>query len=478
MKKQGISLIVVLFLTFLFSFRTPVFAEVSDPVVNPINDKQQLISGTAFEQTSITAFVGNQEIVLKSYNTKTGYFEFYPSDLLKENSEVKIIFEKDGIQNIIFQKVQPAAVPSKPKVNPISNKNTYLTGTAEPYSTVYITINKKTTSIKLKESNSFTYSFKNNKALSAGTIVSVYVVDKAGRKSGTVSLKVLDKIPPAIPKVETITNQSFSIKGTAEKKATIIINKNQKRYAMIKVGSTGKFMFRMPLQKAKTQFEIYAVDPSGNKSKVKKIIVKSKKQPSKKLLSSPIIRQMPELPRGCEVTSLAMLLGDAGVKVNKMTLATKVKKDPTPFQIKNGKTYFGNPYNGFVGNMYTFNKPGLGVYHGPIAKLASSYLPNRIIDLTGSSFNTIQDYVSAGHPVWVVTTSWFSYVSSNYWTTWHTPTGKVRITYKEHSVLITGFDKKYVYFNDPLDGKKNKKKPLKSFIQGWNQFGNQAISYY
>ncbi|MGE6259103.1 C39 family peptidase [Heyndrickxia sporothermodurans] len=175
---------------------------------------------------------------------------------------------------------------------------------------------------------------------------------------------------------------------------------------------------------------------------------------------------------------MSILLGYAGVKVDNLVLAKKIKKDNSPFRIKDGKVYFGNPYTGFVGNIYTFSKPGLGVYHGPIANLASKYMTNRIIDFTGSSFDTVKEYIAAGHPVWVVTTSWFQHVPNKYWTTWHTPTGKVRITYKEHSVLITGYDNQYVYFNDPLDGKKNKKKPLKQFIDGWKQFGNQAISYF
>ena len=43
-------------------------------------------------------------------------------------------------------------------------------------------------------------------------------------------------------------------------------------------------------------------------------------------LDIPAISQNPELPRGCEVTSLVMLLNSAGVNVNKMVLAEKVKK--------------------------------------------------------------------------------------------------------------------------------------------------------
>jgi uncharacterized protein YvpB len=161
-----------------------------------------------------------------------------------------------------------------------------------------------------------------------------------------------------------------------------------------------------------------------------------------------------------------------------MDLASQIKKDPTMYSLIHGQIRFGNPNFGYVGNMYTYSKPGFGVFDKPIAQLAKTYLPNRIDNFTGSSFDRILDYVSIGHPVWVVTTSTFDYVPNKYWMTWHTPTGNIRITNKEHSVLITGYDNKYVYFNDPLDGKKNKAKLLTNFIRGWKQFHNQAISYF
>lgn len=132
------------------------------------------------------------------------------------------------------------------------------------------------------------------------------------------------------------------------------------------------------------------------------------------MIDAPFVRQLPELPRGCEVTSLSMLLGHAGVKVDKMTLAREVKKDPTPYKEKNGKIYFGNPHDGFVGDMYNFNNPGLGVYHGPIRELAEKYLPGRNVDLTGQSFDAVYKQLDKGKPVWVVVTSEYRHVPSSY----------------------------------------------------------------
>jgi uncharacterized protein YvpB len=198
---------------------------------------------------------------------------------------------------------------------------------------------------------------------------------------------------------------------------------------------------------------------------------------SGKILNAPLINQNPELQRGCEVTSLAMMLLYAGVNVEKMTLAAQVPKDSTPFSFVNGTVYFGNPNTGFVGNMYSFNSPGYGVYHGPIKALADQYLPSRVVDLSGCSIETVYQYLNNGTPVWVINNVMFDAVPLQFWSTWQTPNGPIRITMKEHSVLVTGYDPNYIYFNDPLTNIKNRKVPITSFKRGWEQMGSQAISY-
>jgi uncharacterized protein YvpB len=194
-------------------------------------------------------------------------------------------------------------------------------------------------------------------------------------------------------------------------------------------------------------------------------------------LDVPLILQKPELDRGCEVTSLAMLLQHAGVDAGKMELARKIKKENIPYKNENGTYYYGNPNEGFVGDIYTFDNMGYGVYHGPVAKLAETYLPDRIIDMSGNAFEDVLEKVKTGKPVWIITNAEFRKLPSSDFRIWNTTTGQVQITWKEHSVVITGFDKENIFFNDPLYNKKNRKMPLQDFKAAWEQMGSQAISY-
>ncbi|MCM3665951.1 C39 family peptidase [Mesobacillus subterraneus] len=195
------------------------------------------------------------------------------------------------------------------------------------------------------------------------------------------------------------------------------------------------------------------------------------------LLDAPTIWQMPELPRGCEVTSLAMLLQYNGLSVDKLTLAKEVKKNPAEYKLADGKIYFGDPHEGFVGNMYTYTQPGLGVYHEPIAELAEKYLPRKIEDLTGADFQELKIHLSDSRPVWVIINTEYKKLDESFFQTWYTPNGEVKVTTKEHSVLLTGYDNEFVYFNDPLTGEKNKKAPMHEFVEAWVQMGSQAITY-
>jgi uncharacterized protein YvpB len=83
--------------------------------------------------------------------------------------------------------------------------------------------------------------------------------------------------------------------------------------------------------------------------------------------------------------------------------------------------------------------------------------------------------IDSGFPVWIITNATFKELSDNQFQTWETDDGEMKVTYHEHSVVITGYDDNYVYINDPLKGS-NIPKNRVDFEKAWIQMGRQAMT--
>lgn len=268
------------------------------------------------------------------------------------------------------------------------------------------------------------------------TIVGAIVIHK-GKTNSSLTLKTLP-----------LTLREFALaKKQPEKTQQVSVQLMQKQQIQT------KRVPKQPVQKQPVQKQSTPKPP---------IIAESK------ILNVPLINQLdsPGLYNGCEVTSLAMILNYNGYHVTKNELAKNIKKVPLTY--RNGLK--GNPNVGFVGNMET--GPGYAVYNGPIYNLAREYVGARAVNLTNSSFSELLERVSQGEPVWIITTETFSTVSS--FEKWHTPEGTISITFKEHSVVITGYDEDFIYINNPY-GQKNERLNRSRFEEAWEQMGKQAI---
>lgn len=186
-------------------------------------------------------------------------------------------------------------------------------------------------------------------------------------------------------------------------------------------------------------------------------------------LNVPLENQMPDLPNGCEVTSLSMLMNYYGIKVSKNELAETIQHVDS---FTDGGKYRGNPHQGFVGHM-TIANAGWCVYNEPLYNVARKYT-SHIENITGSDFLSLIKLVSNGHPVMIITTTTFNKV--NNMQTWDTNTGKVNVTPSSHACVITGYSKpkKIVYVNNPY-GYKNQPVNWKNLQASYNQQGRQAL---
>lgn len=183
------------------------------------------------------------------------------------------------------------------------------------------------------------------------------------------------------------------------------------------------------------------------------------------------LAQMPELPSGCEITTLTMLLRWAGVDIDKQTVAEAVPKGPMP-SLNDGFLYGGNPNSAFIGNPFSGN--GLGVYHKPIAELINSYLPGKSVDVTGQDFESILSIVDDGRPVIVWST--IGLQEPKHYASWSDKNGNtVKWIMPEHTFLLAGYSGSDVIVYDSYSGKRQSY-PIQIFKSRWESMGRQAVT--
>ncbi|HYS01286.1 MAG TPA: C39 family peptidase [Candidatus Eisenbacteria bacterium] len=137
---------------------------------------------------------------------------------------------------------------------------------------------------------------------------------------------------------------------------------------------------------------------------------------------------------------------------------------------------WGDPYTNFVGNVWgnDWTPTGYGIYYPPIVAIAQSHgLPNTY---GGEGFapSTIYNELLAGHPVEVwIETNW-SKPWLGTWTAWDGR--RIRYSYAEHAVTLSGVSASQVRVNDPLHGTQYwVSKWL--FESVWADFDNMAVVF-
>lgn len=197
----------------------------------------------------------------------------------------------------------------------------------------------------------------------------------------------------------------------------------------------------------------------------------------KVIMDVPLINQMPEFINGCEVTSLTMLLNYNNIKISKTALAKEIKRDTTPM-VKDSSgniIKWGDPNDGFVGDLEGDNGSGYSIYPKALLPLANKYLNNNAIDLTGETTKNLIKSLSEKKPILVWITTDFAVPKE--FMTWTKNNKKIKATFDEHCIILTGYDEDNFYYNDPLNLGKNKAIDKETFEKVWDAMGRLALGY-
>lgn len=169
-----------------------------------------------------------------------------------------------------------------------------------------------------------------------------------------------------------------------------------------------------------------------------------------------IIYQNPELPTGCEITALTMVLNYYGYKVDKTTMASEYLPTTTYYTYcgSDGRMYGPDLENYFVGD--PFSELGTVCGAGAVEISANSYLEeNESImcakNITGCSVEWLYQYVSKGTPVVVLVTIGMEDRQSEIG--WYTEDGDyVDWSTNDHGSVLIGWDKDEVTIACPILG--------------------------
>ncbi|MBQ8966890.1 C39 family peptidase [Ruminococcus sp.] len=200
-----------------------------------------------------------------------------------------------------------------------------------------------------------------------------------------------------------------------------------------------------------------------------------------KKLDVECVLQLPELPTGCEVTSLAALLRYKGYAADKVTLSREYLPKQY-FYYSDGELYGADFVHEFAGEPET--SYSYGCYAPCIVTAANSYLADmgsaeRAHDMTGTELRVLfSEYIDKGQPVMIWITSG-GLAESQLTDSWLTPEGKtVQWRSNEHCVLLTGYDlgKGVVYAADPMKGDNTFDMAL--LEKRFAEFGKQSVSIW
>ena len=193
-------------------------------------------------------------------------------------------------------------------------------------------------------------------------------------------------------------------------------------------------------------------------------------------IAVPIYRQAMTLD--CETSALRMGLATFGHYYSDSALFAYENSDTrAPVMGPNHTVVqWGDPYTNFVGNVWgsDYTPTGYGVYYPVIVSIAHSHGMPNAYGGEGFSPGAVYSALSAGHPVEVwIETNWARPWLGT-WTAWDGR--KVRYSYVEHAVILSGVSATQVRVNDPLHGTQYWVSKWQ-FETVWRDFDNMAVIF-
>lgn len=198
-------------------------------------------------------------------------------------------------------------------------------------------------------------------------------------------------------------------------------------------------------------------------------------------LDVPVVMQNPELPHGCEITSLTAVLNYYGMNVSKLEMADNYLPKQE-IRIVGNQRFGPNPNEAFAGNPRD-KAHGMYVFAAPIVKAAEAAIADkqadlRVTDMRNASQEDILQLVREGIPVVTWVTLDLSKPKKNADRGWiyKGATTSQDAFMNLHAVVLTGHLGDKVVVMDPLKGYVTYN--VDQFFKSYHELGEQAVAVH
>ncbi|MCM3087529.1 Ig-like domain-containing protein [Bhargavaea ginsengi] len=241
------------------------------PLVNPVTDQDAVLTGTGEAGTQIEVASSKGEVwtgTVAADGTFSVAISAQKADTVLAVTLTDAAGNESEPASVIVMDTTP---PEAPLLNDLTDDETEVSGTGEPYATVKVSISEELFTGSVNEDGTFSVAIPYQVP---GTEIVVTLTDAAGNESlpTTVIVKNSDVTAPEAPFVNSLNDRHEKVTGTGEPGAAVVVAIGSEAYQG-KVNDDGIFSVEIPRQEPDTVISVVLIDGAGNMSEATEVTV-------------------------------------------------------------------------------------------------------------------------------------------------------------------------------------------------------------
>ncbi|MCW9717511.1 Ig-like domain-containing protein [Avibacterium sp. 21-599] len=240
------------------------------PIIQSQSNDGLHITGTAEAGSTVIVKSATGTELGRAGTNQTGQFDVTLTTAQK-NGERLVIMATDKANNSSAEKTFNAidrTAPAVPTIQSQSNDGLHITGTAEAGSTVIVKSATGTELGRASTNQTGQFDVTLTTAQKNGERLVIMATDKANNSSAEKTFNAIDRTAPAVPTIQSQSNDGLHITGTAEAGSTVIVKSaTGTELGRASTNQTGQFDVRLTTaQKNGERLVIMATDKANNSS--------------------------------------------------------------------------------------------------------------------------------------------------------------------------------------------------------------------